>query len=368
MLQIPEVIPAGIPLIDTIRVSGQITAHSLPWESVSRGHGSDGVYSERFTSGRVDLPHCRLLVRHLYGNYEAVIEQSLPTLQYGHNADPVDVLTAQHLIGLLHEEAADHVEWAVPAEQLRVSRLDVDRDFTGVDDLDPLLRGLGDLHVARSGNAHVWFDSTSRGGALTMSRKVGGSRGQLYDKHTQLADLSRQAIRRDASRRQQERAYFPLYDLTAAQRKHLLETEAERARGVLRFEANLRSNLLTRNGIKVVSDLDEGVLARVGEDMFRRLRLGTPVGGRALVDSLRISLAASHDPDFRFLDQVVGRLDAERLGTRPCRTSSDAKSRERKLAAKWGISAADTARSTGPARHLDWDTATLQLVPDSQAG
>lgn len=190
----------------------------------------------------------------------------------------------------------------------------------------------------------------------------------MYDKHTQLADLSRQAIRRDASRRQQERAYFPLYDLTAAQRKHLLETEAERARGVLRFEANLRSNLLTRNGIKVVSDLDEGVLARVGEDMFRRLRLGTPVGGRALVDSLRISLAASHDPDFRFLDQVVGRLDAERLGTRPCRTSSDAKSRERKLAAKWGISAADTARSTGPARHLDWDTATLQLVPDSQAG
>jgi len=193
---------------------------------------------------------------------------------------------------------------------------------------------------------------------------VGRSRGQLYDKHIQLSDLARQSSRYDASRVRYESGYSGLGDLAAIQRKHLLETEAQRARGVVRFEANLRSDLLVRNGLKVVSDLDEGVLARVIENMFRKLRLDTQIGGRARVDALMIRLAETKDPNYKYFDQVVGRQDAERLGLPPCKTSSDAKARDRGLAAEWGISAADLTRNAGSASYLDWYTATLRHVPD----
>jgi len=151
--RISEVIPSRTPLIDTIRLRGPIIEHRLSKESYVHSRGPDGVYEERFTSGRQNLPHFQLHVRVLHGNYEAVIERSLPTMQFGHNANAVDVMTATRLVGVLYEEAADHVKWAVPVEQLRISRLDVDRDFTGVNDLDFLLRGLATLSVARSGNA-----------------------------------------------------------------------------------------------------------------------------------------------------------------------------------------------------------------------
>jgi hypothetical protein len=333
-----------IPLIDTIRFSGYIHEHRVPHWQMKRTVDLNGEFADRFTTTQVATEDFNLLVRVTHdGMTEAVIERSLPTLEFGHNIEAVDVSTAARLVHGLYDKAAEFVDWAVDVGELRVRRLDLDRDFDGIEHLDHLLRGLARLHVPRTQNASVFSDNEANGGALTLTRGVRGRwRVSLYDKHAQVSYLARCEPDPD--------------------RSAWLERRAAETHGRVRFEIQLRNQGLRDEGIHTMSDLKEQKLMGLREHYFHRAQFGTPVGGAPQVEAVMKQLAITHDRDYKFFGPLIGLLMAEAMNLPQPTTSSATLAKYRKLAKEWGLSAADMSGLAGPPVALDYERGTLRAA------
>ncbi|WP_270886267.1 phage/plasmid replication domain-containing protein [Pedococcus sp. 5OH_020] len=324
-----------------MRVSGPIDRHRIAEERFRRSVDRQGEVRDTFTSTQVPLIDGQLDVRMTPTGLRAVIERSLPTLAYGHNLDPVSVRTAVRLVSDLYGQAAEFVDWGVDVHDLRITRLDLDRDFAEVAHLDRVLRGLARIHVPRTANPSIYGDSKGGGSILTLTRQSPKRwRASLYDKHAQVLHLARQ-----------ER------DPTRCKR---LDGLARTARGRVRFEVQLRSQALKEKGVRTVSDLNEASLLNVRKHYFQRAGFDNPVGGAPQVDEVMTRLATSASPDYGFFGAVLAMLKAEALGLPQPTTSPNTLRKYRALARQWGLSAADMACATGPTVVLDYESGRLR--------
>ena len=342
----PHCADRGLPktlLIDTIRLAGPIIRHMIPHEQVRRTVDHNGEVEEHFTSTRVNPGDFEIWVRVARdGTMEAVIERSLPTFANGHNIIAVSVPTAAHLVTDLYRRAKDFVEWAVDVGDLRITRLDLVRDFDAVIHLDWLLRGLARIQVPRTGNPSVYSDS-GHGGALTLTRGVRGRwRVSIYDKHAQVSYLAR----REAE---------PV-------RSAWLRELADENRARVRYEVQLRSPILREQGVHTMSDLDERILLDLLENYFHRAQFGTPVGGAPHVVAVMAGLTACVDPNYKFFGSVIGMLMAEATRFPQPTKSPTTLARYRKLAKEWGLSAADMAGVAGPPVALDFERGVMRAA------
>jgi len=332
------------PLIDTIRLTGPVLGHTIRQWQIRISVDDNGEMEDHFTSARESMGDSMLRVRVAHnGVMEAVIERSLPTMKYGHNIDAVGLVTAARLVKDLYDRASAWVEWAVDFDGLRVGRLDLARDFDGVDHLDPLLRGLAQIHVPRTKNSSVYSDNERQGGALTLTRSVQGRwRASLYDKHAQVTHLARHQSEPSKSAR--------LRDL------------ADEIQGRVRFEVQLRSQALRDHGVHTMTDLNEPKLLDLREKYFQRAQFGTPVGGAPHVDAVMHRLATSGDPNYKALGGVLLMLKAEALKLPQPTTSPATLAKYRRLARAWGLSAADMSGLAGPPVALDFERGTLKVA------
>jgi len=332
------------PIIDTIKVSGSISAHWIPLHRFKRVIDRHGEFRDIFTSASEKLGATVLQVRSTPRGLEATMEQSLPVLLYGDNLHPVTLDEAIALVGDLHHQASRWVDFINGPPGLRIDRLDLDRGFDGVNHVHHLLTSLSHLNVSRTKNARVYYDAKHHGGALTLERGTTSRtwRALLYDKHAQMITLV-------------EREENP-------DRRSWLADAAERAEGHLRFEAQLHPGFLRSHGVHVMADLDDKKLLGLRKTCFDKARFGTPVGGAARLDELQIHLATSGDPDYKYFGPVLAMLRAEALRLpQPCPAPATL-AKYRRLVQKWGLSAADVLTSAGPAVVLDYETGTLRAA------
>lgn len=330
--------PDRLAMIDTIKVAWPIKDHWLTNFRFKRTVSRDGEYADLFTFGSESLKDALLQVRNCNQGLQASIERSVPSIIHGHNLHPATIEKAKAVVADLYDQASEYVEFACDPLDGRVTRLDLDRGFVGVEHPEHLLTGLARLRVSRSANPRLYYNE----GALTLERRTTSRTwgAVLYDKRAQMVHLADHARDSDWKNR-------------------LLET-AELARGHLRFEAQLRSRTLRERGITTMNDLDEQILLSLREEIFRRARFDTPVGGADRLNELQVRLACSGDPGYKSFGQVVAMLRAEALGVTPPTTGSATLAKYRALAREWGLSAADVLTTSGPAIALDYETGALR--------
>ncbi|GEL95296.1 hypothetical protein [Cellulomonas composti] len=304
----------------------------------------NGEVHERVTSNTCALPDVDLLVRHTPRGMEAVLERSLPTLVRGHNITSLDASEAVEAIRYLYEQAAEVVDWADDLGALRITRLDLDRDFTDVTALSPLLYNLARLPARRT---HTTRLHVAPGGAVGLERATPSRtwRALLYDKQAQIEGLASVSRQRNG-------------------RVMLTASPTAMAVARVRFEVQLHRDTLHRKGIRTVSDLDHPTrLDEVSREFFRRVRFDTPVGGPSHLEEVHIRLATSGDTDYKFLGQVMGMLHADALGLPPPSQSPTTIARYRALALKWGLSAADVlAQTAGSAMAFDYASGRVRAA------
>ena len=338
------VVVEATAMIDTIKVSGGISDCCIPVRRFKRVINRRGEFVDIFTSASERLGDTVLQVRATPRGLEAAMEQSLPTLLYGHNVHPVTIDEAKALVADLYRRASRFVDFIDGPSGLRIDRLDLDRGFDGVTHLHHLLTSLGHLNVSRTSNARLYFDSMHHGGALTLERGTRSRtwRGLLYDKHHQMLDL----VKREGDSDSRSR----------------LADAAERARDHLRFEAQLHRDYLRRRKVRTMADLDEQILLGLRRTCFDMARFGTPVGGAARLDEVQIRLAVSRDHDYRSFGPVHAMLRAEALRLPQSFSSPNTLAKYRGLAEAWGLSAADVLSAVGPAVFLDFEAGTLRAA------
>jgi hypothetical protein len=311
---------SGVSLIDTVKVSGPIRDFDIREQLLRRSISQDGEFTDVVVFADQDLRRGGrvTIYRTRTGELGASVEGSLPKMLHGHNLNPVSVRQARLLIAELHGEASRWVDWRGSAADLRVSRIDLDQDFTGVDDVDHLLSHLARLRVPRIGSPSFYHDA-ERGGAATLvrePRKAKTWRACLYDKGAEMAHLVTKE--RDPARR------------------GTLSGHAVQAQGRLRFEVQLRTQPLRDSGVSTVADLDQQHLLSLREKYFRRVRFDTEVHGPSRLRALATRLADG-DPNCKYLGQVWQMLLFEAEGL-PYRCSPTTLARNRRLAEKWELS------------------------------
>lgn len=338
-------LPAGLGNrrgIDTVRLWGPIRDYVGRCSTFTRYIDDDGVVHDEFRSSNETMSTGGQLHIRLYnGQHVAVIEHCLPRLSRGHNAEPLPLPEAKAMIEHLHTEAADHVEWTVAPEQLRISRLDLATDFhIAPGFLSPLLHGLAQAPRARAGSPHLYYDR-ERGGAQTLT--VGPDsrpwRASLYDKFAEMA-----------ARASKEKSPGP---------RARAKAHAQQHRGRVRFELQLFTKSLTREGIYTVDDLTAQHLREKPRHYFSRTGFDTQVGGWSKVQQVMSRLAATDDPHYKFFGPTLAMLMAEAAGHPQPTRHPATRQRYQELAGQWGLTSADVNDWQGPPLRLDFDSTTL---------
>lgn len=208
--------------------------------------------------------------------------------------------------------------------ETNVKRLDIARDFSGVDNASHLVEGLRGVHRPWSRKVGTFSDA-SRGGAQTLL--VGGKRSEVR-----------------------------LYDKNA-------ETGGE-APGVVRWEAQCRTNWLGRYGeIAKLSDATEDRVDSLGLDRWEWSQMGQTVMSSAQVLVERVH-RSDLSPTVR--RNLIGYLVEQAYGL-PVDASSSTVAMYRRQARELGVAMAldgldaEAAESVGFGVRLDLETGTEVL-------
>jgi hypothetical protein len=223
---------------------------------------------------------------------------------------PTVQLVAVAVEQLLAPEDRDSESWSV-------KRLDVARDFEGVDQVPVVIRALAPLHRPHARLNLVHSDST-RNGAQTLlvgSRTAGSTR--LYDKHQ--------------------------------------ETDGAAPVGSLRFEAECKPGWLSNyGGIKKVRDVTEQSAGMLAQNRWDWSQMGAEVAGDLgqLVERVAAS-GLSNRQQIGFLGWLV----MQAAGSGAPVAAKEASAKYRRIQRDLGIAAPTELVTTGAVvRRLDWDT------------
>jgi hypothetical protein len=329
--------------VDTIAVKGRIGDHRIldtrQRQSVDPGTGE--ITTELLGAEGVLPGGVRVRIAHHNNQSWARIEQSVPNYLHGINIDCTPLHDALGAVRLWHEQASDFVDWVEDADHLLVMRTDLPRDFHGVQNIDHLLTYLSRLPVSRATLNERYADG-QRGNAQTLRRGVLRSWvATAYDKTAE--------VRYQASREKD-----PM-------RRDFLASQADRIPNRLRFEPSLRRPYLERKGVRIVSDLNDHVLSHISRDIFDRARFGEQVGGGPHLHEVLRQLSETDPDNVGFVGPVLATLYWEALGI-PDQACGKTAQRNRRLAKKWGISAADILSSEAAPVMLDYDLGALRAA------
>lgn len=261
------------------------------------------------------------------------IEASLPKRVGKDNIEGVGLEDAVMILAMAKDEAREWVTFDEDGGKLahgRVTRLDLVRDFDGVRDVNQVLTGLSTVPVAGRSKQTVHADG-DRNCAQTLTVGPKSWKARLYDKHA--------------------------------------ETDGLAAQGRVRFEAEMRRDILSSvwakaNGgmIRQVADLDEQRLRALTVGMFERVGFGHEIV--SLDTALGRVRAAGLSRQTE--NGLVNYLFSRGAGIQP-RGSANTLRKYRRAAEKIGVLALDVVRITeGTPVRLDYCAGRL-VTTDLQA-
>jgi hypothetical protein len=324
--------------VDTIRVRGAIREIPDPnrfrgWKALQDREGAwiTSTLHRELVSG------VTLYVERRNGP-ASFFELSVPRAVRSSNRIASPTTEALSTVERVYDEASRYVDWCTPAGLLRIMRLDTVLDFTGVDDIRPLLRGLRDLRLGY-GRIHGSVEQHPVGPDTLYVQPKSRTRWKatLYDKAREM--------HHQAQKTQDE-----------ARKRFLLE-EAVKAEGTLRFEAVARSKVLRAHDLNSLCDLDPQVASRLNRQIFRWARYDVEVGGGSskLTETGKIAEAMG---EAREMSQARAILLDEWLGLAPAYSENTLRKYKR-LAESYGLKPEDFLMLEPARRRLDYDLGTV---------
>ena len=184
------------PGVDTLRWGGPIagpTNSSWNIREIARSIDWDkGVLISTRTSGLLTGSTARLeVVQGRFGGKDcAYIETSIPRAISGINVLPVDLDTTRSTAVRMTEIATQYVEFE-DVDRLRVTRVDVVDDFSGVTDPKYILNGL--VRAGASRLRTSLHHDRRRHGAVTIKRGTKDRMATLYSKEAEIDGKARRA-------------------------------------------------------------------------------------------------------------------------------------------------------------------------------
>jgi hypothetical protein len=308
------VIDRGELGIDTVRIGGEATLRSL----TRRQEAGWQVSAATDETGRAVS---RMLLRTLAcgarlqfmrpngrGADRAFIEFSVPKLLVGNNVRPASLNQAQLAVSAVVVEASDFVQ----LHQTKLNRLDVARDFTGIDHIAPVLLALSATPIAGR-KTRVQYGDATLGGVQTLVVLNGDGSCRAYDKYA--------------------------------------ESGSPEALGRLRVEAQERRRNLRSAGIERWDALTEQQIYDVGRSRFEWAGMHWPV--RSISDAIARILGAALSGAAKC--KLVGCHELHRLGLDSQLDSTD-RSRFRRALADLGAFGSEHADG---ALRLDYNRGLL---------
>jgi hypothetical protein len=251
--------------VDTIRLRGRVkdadSIERMAHLRSSRLYDDKGEGRMVLTAGTDTLrsgARCGVDIAN-QGAPEAWVEFSAPKVGTGSNVVALPLAAALDVARDVYDEAGDVVDWVTPFDQLRVQRLDLDRDFEDVQQQGPLLSALAKVRAPYNPKTRLYPDS-ERNGAVTLTRGPAARwLATLYSKEGEAAHRARYASTEDRPR--------ALADLA-------------RAAGRLRYELRLRPDVMGPD-LRLVRDVQgKGEdLAGLARRYFDRVGYGLEVTG-----------------------------------------------------------------------------------------
>lgn len=275
-------------------------------------------------------------------NTWATFEFSVPNMLFGNNVVLATPEQARDAVERLAREAQQYLDWAQAPGSFLISRIDITKDFhfEHQADVDAFVESQFLLKLPYNPDIRLVTDTD---GSTYLKRGSWGSSGERwssvwYGKAAQLRTL----------------ASSP--GLAPAERVRLFVL-AEGAEHVVRNETRLRRPVLRGSAVGTVGGISKDAVEELHIHFFHRAGFDREVGG---AHKLRLAYERFSDDDREYFAKVVGMLTMEALGLPPTEVRNTC-SNYRRIAAKYGLSAADLTGREGTLA-LDYDAGRLVAI------
>lgn len=280
-----------------------------------------------------------------YGRNGVSWEVSLPKLLRGHNGRPVSLDDAIDAQREMFDEVSDLVTPLEPFEALRISRLDMPRDFYAPCRVAHL-EGQR-FHSPSFGKEKRAYSGPS-GSINTISYGTKGNWNlSVYDKQDEFETNWSEGF----AFSDPDEGVSAIFGTAADVKADAMAAVHDR----LRVELGLRSRVLTTRDMHTIADLDETKIDNARRHYFFKLGLDTEVTG---TDSVTAKLAAAQAKIGARTDAVVGSVVLKAAGL-PSGRSRNTAAAYRRLAQKAGLSAGTFAAVSNVTTKLDYDRGEL---------
>lgn len=273
---------------------------------------------------------------------EVAIEFSAPTVLRGHNLRPLEAGMLGDVVDAVWAALDREFVGFPPLDELRLVRLDIDRDFQDVHSISTTLQALSLRKAARLRTDRL---ERGRGGSWqSLTRGVPGRWIAVgYDKGEQLAE-----------------AALRIWD--PVRREHLLAA-AVAGSGLLRWELQLRRRRLLEVGIGTIEDVTEEDIVQVAREHFHRTRFGDTISGGT--ERVQRALAQLTSTEQR---GVLSLLSADLIGL-PVPMSHNNEDKYRRIARRLNVEPSDLlVVGDGERLRLDFDSGIQRVGDEVVAG
>jgi hypothetical protein len=327
--------------IDTITVRGPVdpeTLDSAPIQRLRRELDvSTGEIRDRTTGAVValdDITELHIDTRNPSGRPEVRLSFSVPGRLHGHNAVASPLEDAVAAVFDLFTRTAPALRWQCAPEDLRVTRIDVVRDFIKVPEPGRLLMALSAVRVPRVAPPWGYFGTEPMTVQTLYRESADRWLARTYCKGPQL---------RDRAMKSEEPAGSELLALAVTHQE------------TLRYELEMKRKLLHEEGMSTVGDLRDDRLTEIAHRYFERSGLSAKVGGRVKINDALVLLAATGE--YRHVRGVISTLWCDAYGF-PAPYGDRAAGEHRKQARALGLTTADVVIPEGVPVRLDYYSGT----------
>lgn len=293
-----------------------------------------GEVTDLIQGGRLPLPiglgYARVYADRRNGQPELHVEVSAPTMLNGHNVVPLRPDLVPDIVDVLLSVLAEDLPDVPEPDAARLVRLDLVRDFLGVENPSAILEAVARRPIPAARRHHEERDAIT-GRLQTLTR---GSISQWlargYDKAHELSSAAQRE--RDPDRRE------------------LLKAWSEHSNGHLRFEVELKADWIRRNGMQQPETVTPERAMAVAQGFFERSRYGDVFAGQGRVtEALSTLVDAGRMTEARGVAAVlIGDLIGRQLHSRKQQQTY------RALARRLGLAAADLDAPGEEPRRLDF--------------
>jgi excisionase family DNA binding protein len=320
--------------IDTVRLRGPATPDLLvllPEKRFTTMYDDDtGEVTEAQRSGytavRVGETFVRVKAGLRTGSPEVAFEFSAPSVIAGHNQSPLPVDLLPEVIDVVFDGLRGELTGLPRRSELRLLRLDIDRDVVGVRSIPSTLWSIAQRPVVRA-ETNTLHGAGQRWQSLTRGN-AGSWLAVGYGKGEQLAAAAA--------------------DTYEPSRRGLLLDLAEASYGTLRWEFQARREMLRQHQELQIDNLDGRTVYRMAETYFDRTRFADPLGSDARKVEEAMSTLSSAERR-----GVLALLAADLVGL-PAPMSHGPEDNYRALVRRLRLAPDDLLGQAGERRRLDF--------------